>query len=201
MKKVALILALFACLLITGAAFAQDTLDPTAEPNFGNFPISQGFFPDPFIITAASGGDVDVSSALSSDCAGFVTSQPDITIDYSGSGEGIRFFFVGNGDTTLIVADPSGDAVCNDDGTDATFDPVVDIVSPAEGTYSIWIGSYNQDESIPGYLMVTEYGDSYPTSILTDIAGFVTTLIELNDAEEPAAEPTPTEEPTSSPGK
>lgn len=179
MKKVALLVTVLVFLVVTAAVFAQDTIDPTAEPNFGQYPIEQGFLPDPFIITALSGGDIDASAAGVGDCNGFVTAQPDVKIDYTGAGEGIRFFFVGNGDATLIVADPSGAYICNDDGA-AGLDPVVDIAAPAEGTYSIWIGSFNAEEFVDGYLMVTEFSDSGPTSILSNIPGFIVSFTEFD---------------------
>lgn len=192
MKKSILILTLLASIVMTTTVFAQDTLDPAAESNYGAYLLQQGFLPDPFIISVASGGAIDASTTGAEGCVGFTTSQPDLTVDYEGAGEGLRIFFVGAGDTTLIVADPSGAFNCNDDGPNGTVDPVVDIISPAEGTYSIWIGSYTPEESVPGYLMFTEFSDSGPTSILTNIASFVTSFIEFEIDDSEAVEPTAT---------
>ena len=90
----------------------------------------------------------------------------------------IRIFFMSLADTTIIVLDPEGNFICNDDsGIQGAnpLDPAVLIGDPIVGTYSIWIGTYLQDELAAGYLMVTEFADTYPGHI---ISGMMGTIVE-----------------------
>jgi hypothetical protein len=57
-------------------------------------------------------------------------------------------------DTTLIINDPQGTWHCNDDYSG--WNPLVEVSSPAQGQFDIWIGSYSPDEQIPGTLYITE---------------------------------------------
>jgi hypothetical protein len=78
--------------------------------------------------------------------------------------------------------------VCNDDGDG--LNPVVDIPSPAEGTYDIWVGSLSQRDVIEGYLMLTA-SDYLPTSLNTALlssGGSTGTTTQPNQpVEEPAS--------------
>lgn len=118
-------------------------------------------------MTITSGGDLDVSALdLGTDCRGFASSPPDLRVQFSGGSETMRLFFVGQGDTTLIVADPAGQYTCSDD-----FDglnPLVELAGPADGEYNIWVGSHNAGEFVPGYLMFSEL-DSRPSAIITSL--------------------------------
>jgi hypothetical protein len=154
---------------VSGVAAQGKGLDPSADPNFGSTSLQAGFTPDPFIVTMISGGDLDVSTTQTgADCSGFATVNPDYRLEWSGDSQGLRLFFASTGestDTTLIVRDPNGDFSCNDD-TDG-FNPSVDFPNPDAGTYTIWVGSYNTDEFVPGYLMITEL-NSMPSAVITD---------------------------------
>lgn len=192
MRKTSLvmIMALFAVLLLPGMAFAQRGLDSSLESNYGVFPIDPGFLPDPYIISMWSGGDVNASQLnLGPGCAGNVTSQPDLVIDWGSASHNMHLFFVGMDDTTMIVELPDGSYLCNDDtvGTD----PSVNIPNPEAGNYSIWIGTYRAaNDYIPGYLMVSEFEDSLPGAIITNIPNFVTAYEEYNftDGDTPQTE-------------
>ena len=135
-------------------AQAQEALDPLADPTFGSAALDAGFGPDPFEIELIGGGFVDASEAVDASCSGFVGSEPDFRLDWSGAGRDLRIFFVGAGDTTLVVNDPSGAWHCNDDFEDAN--PLIEFPASPAGQYRIWVGSFAGNENPFGRLFATE---------------------------------------------
>lgn len=179
---------------LTVSVTAQDTLEPTPTsttptnldpagvPNYGGLTLTAGFLPDPWIVSASSGGEIDASQlSLGAGCTGFVSSAPDFTLAYNGTplSDNLRILYVGSGDTTLIVSDPNGNFACADNSE--TTDPILDFPAPAEGTYSLWVGSVGANNPVHGYLLITEV-QTIPGTILTDITGFVTAFTELTGA-------------------
>lgn len=160
--------AIGALTLTLGASLAgaQDTIDPTAPPTFGSATLNGNFLPDPFIITVQSGGNIPAEQVDPS-CRGYVATAPDYRLTWDGSASSLRFFFTGDGDATMIVRGPDGALVCNDDGFG--LNPLVEIVSPASGEYNVWVGSYSNEEFIPGYLMVSELAGTSDAPIQSDL--------------------------------
>ncbi len=141
-----------------------DGLDYNLTPNYGGTSLVAGFSPDPFTVEIISGGDVDASAFnYGTDCRGFATRQPDYSLAWSGASQGLRFFYVSTGDTVMLVNDPQGNWVCNDDSS-STLNPTVDFVNPTEGRYDIWIASFTAGENIQGTLYVTERGTANPST-------------------------------------
>ena len=140
-------------------------LDTEAEPNYGATDLQGGFEPDPQGGAIVAGGDIDISAYLGGECAGFVTTAPDLEVTYSGSPGGLlRFYFVADeegADTVLVINDPAGDWWCADDSFD-TFDPTIDFLPASDGVYDIWVGTYTSGEFIPGTLAITEIDGNHP---------------------------------------
>jgi SH3 domain-containing protein len=146
---------------IAVAPTQSQSLDFSLPANFGTTSLTNGFTPDPFNIGITSGGPVDVSY-LGGGCNGFASSAPDFSVTYTaGSFALLRFYFVGNGDTTMIVNTARGIYFCNDDSF-GTANPAIDIDNPSSGRYDIWIGSFNSGEAISGTLYVTEDMNNNP---------------------------------------
>lgn len=149
--------------LPTGGTADPAALDRLGEPSFGEVTLAAGFEPDPHTVRFTSGGAVDLSAALGPICqgeaAGFVARTPDYRLKYTGVGAvnvaRLRVFFAGNGDTTLAVSTPDGRWLCDDD-TGGALNPLVDVFSPANGTYNIWVGSYERGDIVTGTLTLTE---------------------------------------------
>ena len=143
----------------TGSASGgEGSLDPAAEPTNGTVDLSGSFQPDPYQTTFSVGGMVDVSSAnLRSGCAGYAAGDPDFRINFSGNASNLRIFFVAESgkDTTLIVRDPPGQWVCNDDFISGSGDPLVDISGPGVGQFDIWVGTYMPGDHSSGTLYIT----------------------------------------------
>lgn len=127
-------------------------LNPFAEPTYGV--VSLGAVIVPHTLEANAGGTLDATT-LSEDCVGYVTAQPDYRVQWSGTGGFLRFYFVGLGDSTLVVYAPDGTWHCNDDSF-VSVNPTVDVLEAVPGIYNIWIGSFDAGLTIPGTLYITE---------------------------------------------
>lgn len=136
-------------------------LDYTASPNYGQANLSAGFTPDPYSVGMTSGGEVNVSY-LGGSCTGFATVAPDFRVNYTAAGASLlRFYFVGSGDTTMIVNNPSASYYCVDDSF-GTLNPTIDFNNPASGSYDIWVGSFASGTFVSGTLYVTELTGNHP---------------------------------------
>ena len=148
-----------------GTGDFASALDPALDANYGNVELTAGFEPDPQTLVMEAGGDIDVSAYLGPDCPGFVTAQPDLELNYTGSFGGLlRFFFVADSvddDTVMVVNDPSGEWWCSDDSFDG-YNPTIDFASALDGVYDIWVGTYVSGELLPGTLYVTEIDTNHP---------------------------------------
>jgi len=136
-------------------------LDYSLTPNYGSTSLTSGFLPDPFTVDLTSGGTVSVSY-LGNNCTGYATRAPDYSVSYtSGAFSTLRFYFIGNGDTTMIINTPTASYTCIDDSF-GTLNPTIDFNSPSSGRYDIWIGSYNSGVYVTGTLSVTEVTSNHP---------------------------------------
>jgi hypothetical protein len=134
-------------------------LDYTLEPNYGEVELEPGFMPDPYGVDVASGGQVDVEALnIGPDCVGYATAAPDFRVLLEGDFSALRIYFAAaddGADTALIVNRPDGSWICDDD-SGGGWNPEVDLAPAYGGQYDIWIGSYSQDEFVPGVLYITE---------------------------------------------
>jgi len=137
------------------------TLNFSLPPVFGSTALISGFLPDPFTVGITAGGPANVGY-LGSGCAGNATSAPSFSVTYtSGSFTLLRFYFIGSGDTTMVVNSPSRSYFCNDDSF-STNNPTVDFNTPTSGRYDVWIGTFVQGANISGTLYVTERSSNRP---------------------------------------
>jgi serine protease Do len=120
--------------------------------------------PDPYAIPGSlGGGDIDMG-AQNANCPGMYTAFPSFGFTLSQPTEYLRVFFVSDeprADAALIVQMPDGTWYCNDDSF-RTKQPTVDVIGNlATGGVSVWVGSFNPGESIPGTLYLT-HGSASP---------------------------------------
>jgi len=136
-------------------------LDFSLEPTFGEVELAANFSSDPYTVDLTSGGVIDVDLMdLDTSCTGYAAQAPDFrfTLSESLTGE-LRIFFVAaeeDADTTLIVSDPFGEWVCNDDADADTYDPMVVFTDAESGQYDLWVGSYEADAFVDGTLYITQ---------------------------------------------
>ena len=133
-------------------ALAAALLDPYAATNYGEATLISALAPH--TVQGIAGGSVD-ASALGGGCTGWVSTNADYRVYWSGGFGTLRFFFVGDADSTLIVLGPDGVLRCSDDSF-GSFNPTVDFPSAQPGAYHVWLGSFAQGSTALGTLTVTE---------------------------------------------
>jgi serine protease Do len=121
-----------------------------------------GFPGDPLGFPMTSGGPVDVSG-VGGGCVGYAARAPDFQFTWDGGGGLLRFFFVGDGDTALVVNAPDASWYCNDD-SHGGLNPTVDFAAAADGTYDVWVASVSSGASVGGTLFVSELESQVPQS-------------------------------------
>lgn len=128
---------------------------------YGSTALTSGFVPDPFSVNMTAGGGVS-ANYLGGGCYGNTTAEPSFSVNYtSGSAALLRFYFIGSGDTTMIINTPTGNFVCVDDSF-GTLNPTLDFNSPSSGRYDVWVATYATGASISGTLYTTELSSNHP---------------------------------------
>ena len=146
------------CLIVAASfataapAFAQDA---NADPNFRTINLRTGFTPDPQVISIRSGGEINAQS-ISSACTGFISSAPDVRLNYTAGSLPLILSVAAGADTTLVVNGPDGRWYCDDDGGVNGNNPMVRFNAPQSGRYEIWIGTYGNTSLQPGQLNISE---------------------------------------------
>jgi hypothetical protein len=131
-------LAVVGCCVAAGAAQAQDF---TLQSNYGDYSLSAGFTPDPFVISVTAGGSID-ASGIGSPCTGRISNAPDVQISYSAGSLPLYFRTQAGSDTTLVVNGPDGQWYCDDDSGDGN-NAQVTFANPMSGNYDVWVGTYS----------------------------------------------------------
>jgi hypothetical protein len=154
-----LVVALFA--LIAGIAPGFVRANPAiaqSPPIFESATVNPGFSPDPVTLRGISGGSVPSrevagrAETVTGPCVGFIDRSPDHTLTLTSFFDFLSVEVESSEDTTLVVKGPGG-AWCNDD---------ISGKSPGiagqwqEGSYQIWVGSYQKDKYFPYVLRVTQ---------------------------------------------
>lgn len=149
--------------VLASAAGAQTTGSPAS---YGSVELAGNFQPDPHVVQVVAGGGIS-ADALGSGCAGYISDAPDYELSWTGgSNYPLSFYVVGGGDTTLVINDPAGNWVCNDDFDSSSAQGAGLVFSdPQTGTYDIWVGSYSAEESgASAELRITELGSPWEVS-------------------------------------
>jgi hypothetical protein len=160
MRKIApLALALFCAAAVPVLAqqkspARQATPDVAAQPRYATVNLRADFSPDPHETRVEAGGDREVQG-LGSDCTGWIDySRPDVDLNYQAGNLPLYISVVAQADTTLIINDPSGRWICNDDMEG--LNPGIIIQRPASGNYNIWIGTVDRGPAQPATLRISE---------------------------------------------
>ena len=130
-----------AILLAAAVPASAPAQDFNAAPNYGTRNLRTGFEPDPQVIAVQSGGNLD-AARIASNCAGFITNQPDLRLVYEAGTLPLIISVATRSDTTLVVNGPDGRWYCNDDGGVNGLNPALRFNHPASGRYEIWVGTY-----------------------------------------------------------
>ena len=133
------------------------TPDYNQRPNYGTINLNAGFTPDPVVVNLSSGGNIDASQTVDSSCRGYITSAPDVRLNYYAGSYLPLIISVNSGvDTTLVINGPDGRWYCDDDGGDYGLNPSVRWNSPQSGQYDIWVGTYGSASTAPASLHISE---------------------------------------------
>ena len=89
-------------------------------------------------------------------CRGYVTAAPDYELSFTPGSLDLYIAALSDTDTTLVINDPNGNWVCNDDNNG--FNPGLRFESPQAGTYDIWVGTYREGDGVPARLEISELG-------------------------------------------
>jgi hypothetical protein len=124
---------------VTGAS-GSGSINPGAEPVYGDIRLDAGFTPDPYTMSLTPGGEMDAREVDPS-CVGQVGSAPDVDLYYTAGAFPLYIYAESAEDTTLVVNTPDGQWICDDDAG-VGFNPGVGFKAPASGLYDIWVGRY-----------------------------------------------------------
>ena len=91
-------------------------------------------------------GGNDEATTLADGCGGFVSAaRPDYDLVYRDAGRyTLSMFAEGDVDSTLAIRAPDGSWHCNDDFAGGGHNPGVTFANPVDGTYSVWVGVFEQ---------------------------------------------------------
>jgi len=124
-------------------------------PAFGQVTLAAGFQPAPHAVQLVAGGGVNAGN-LGGGCAGFIADAPDYRLNYTAGGVALVLAVLAGGDTTLVINDPSGNWLCDDDGG-GSLNPRLQIDAPSSGQYDIWVGTFGGG-TIAATLQISEIG-------------------------------------------
>ncbi|MEP3074472.1 hypothetical protein [Maricaulis sp.] len=133
------------------------SLDVSLEANYGSVSLEGGFSPDPYTVDLVAGGPLDAGEAADPFCRGYVTEAPDVELSFEPGALDLFISVLADADTTLVINDPSGRWICDDDGA-GSLNPGVHFENPEAGVYDIWVGTYWSGESQPARLGISELG-------------------------------------------
>lgn len=128
--------------------------DYSLDATFFDEDLITGFTPDPASFPLQAGGYLLASDAQDG-CAGFVAEAPDVRITYeAGDDYPLRIYVEGDADTTLLVNQPDGQWLCNDDRVDGDLNPEIMLDRPLTGQYDIWVGTYEDIDTLGDFPQV-----------------------------------------------
>jgi hypothetical protein len=129
--------------------------------------LTDGFSPDPMLLTGVAGGPTDATS-LNPSCNGHVGAAPNHTLSVATALPSLRLFAHADGDTTLVVQLSDGRYVCNDDGEGT--DPIVDIQNLPAGQHNVFVGTYAPGATMNYQLGITRNPAMGPSTMTQQIA-------------------------------
>lgn len=160
------------------SASTGEVLGWNAQPWEGTLTLANGFSPDPQAVAVRPGGDIAASAYLPN-CVGYLSNEPDLEVEYTASASypQLTFSAASGTDIALIVRDPNGSYHCDDDGAGGT-NPMVQVSSPASGSYKIWATVYAP----------LAPGQAYPEGILgvSETSTLVTLAAPVRPSRRPA---------------
>jgi hypothetical protein len=125
---------------------------------FEDIAIAPSAEPKAIELRGISGGGVETQKKSgrkiteTGDCIGFIDAEPDHKITLTKPFKFLKMQVKSSGDTILLVRGPGG-SWCSDDVSDRNPEIGGDWL---QGTYEVWVGSYEENTSFPYLLELTE---------------------------------------------
>lgn len=123
---------------------------------FGEYTIGGTTTGEPFTRTIVAGGSNNVST-LGNECVGHAASQPDFLLTVTDPTGPLSLQFSAedsSDDAVLVIHDPAGNWLCNDDAGSGSLDPALRLGQTEPGDYRIWVGSYHSGALFNGELSI-----------------------------------------------
>ncbi|QLE58862.1 hypothetical protein [Nostoc sp. TCL26-01] len=134
-------------LAILATVIATPAIAQTA--NFGTFKLSLGFPPSQGTLSGYTGGSFSLSAMSNRDrdrkpCIGFADPKPDHIMILEKDFPRLKLLInSGGNDTTLLIQGPDNTTIRCGDDTGKNKDASIDDRNWPEGTYRIWVGTFN----------------------------------------------------------
>lgn len=152
-------------------------LRPDDAPNLATIELggTDDIWLNPTMVSVLSGileGEGLAAESLDPNCpGGMIPARPDVVLNWKEDAtvDALRIFFMSTGDPTLVVVAPDGSLLCNDDLNPLMLDPYIEIPQPQEGRYAIYVGSYEGNAHVPGFLVFTSLDLNPATLDLTQL--------------------------------
>jgi hypothetical protein len=129
--------------------------DPGDDQTSATIDLHAGYIMDPYLLPVV-GKTEKAASDVVTGCNGFIGTAPSVVVNWSGRTDRLNIFVYSDDDAVLAVQKPDGSFICNDDAGARTVDPLLTIEDPADGPYTIYVGSANQDQPALGFLALTQ---------------------------------------------
>ena len=127
--------------------------DISTEPYYKTLTLVAGFVEDPMAVELQAGGNNPVSIE---GCNGYINaSNPDVDLNYEAGEYPLVIYVNADYDTTLLVNQPDGSWICDDDAGLGS-NPAILLESPQAGLYDIWVGTYDGQETPEAVLYISE---------------------------------------------
>ncbi len=138
----------------------SSNVDWTMAPTYGSIELDSGFWPDPHSVGLDAGGTYSANTEVGSHCRGYIAQAPDYDVYYTAGSLPLYFTVDAPRDTTLVIRDPNGQWICDDDGGEG-LNPQITFDHPVSGLYDVWVGTYSDSGDYPAStLYVSEIGAS-----------------------------------------
>lgn len=148
---------LLLALLVALPPVALAQPDISAPPLYGTITLSAGFQPDPHRSEVVAGGPSQ-NPISGTGCVGYLNMErPDLDLNYTAGSYPLRISVDSSTDTALLINQPDGSWVCDDDSGDGN-DPLVQFASPQSGNYNIWVTTYNANAQTNAVVSISEAG-------------------------------------------
>jgi hypothetical protein len=132
-------------MVLSCLAATADAQNHRMRPVYGAVDLVAGFQPDPYTRILRAGGD---NLYWSDSCRAYFADAPDYRLNYRARGAALSIYVRANGDTALLIRNPTGAWNCNDDQLD--LDPGIHFRDPPSGQYDIWVGTSASGETHGG---------------------------------------------------